>query len=554
MRFNHPDYEVLELLGEGGQANVYLARHRTLERRVAVKLMRPGGHVSMARRMLQEARLIASLRHEHLVEVYDAGLQDGDTPYIVMEYIDGKPLSRWALQRTVTVPMALEVARQVASGLSCAHAAGVVHRDVKPLNIMMLDDPADPGAFCAKLLDFGIARPEDSGETSVGVVVGTVGYMAPECFEGGVVPASDVYSLGVILFRLVSGERGLRGTDIRGVLKAQRRQDRSWSRHPDLVALLESMVAPYPEARPADGAAVVAALDALKPWARFTEPPPAETGLSDVLVSVRGRSSARMYWGLGAAAAVSLTGLVAWGMGWSAPGADALAGLRDATVAAISEDGEELSLLAGEVMPVEEAVDEAPPEPSGARPSEAKPRAARAPAPSAAEPSAPNSSAAAPRVPESKDPPPQAPKSEPVPPPVDTRAADPAADSPAPPDPPPPDVAPDDAVPPGEPAPAPTAFPVGRFSGTIQGRPVTLALTGSPERVRAELTMKVGARSETHVLVGRARPNGSGWSLQAAETDGKWSLDGAVVGDRLDGEVAVNGKRRATLQSRKGGG
>ena len=214
--FDHPEYEVLRRVGSGGQAVVYLARHRTIQREVAVKVLRTGHDASMARRILQDARLVARLRHPHIVEIHDAGTIDDTVPYIVMEYVRGRPLGVWASEQERSASDVLEVIRQVASALAEAHRAGVIHRDVKPQNILMVDGSGpDTPPFSAKLLDFGVARPEDSSETAIGMVIGTVGYMAPESYEGQTVPASDVFALGVLLFRLLSGERGIRASTIR---------------------------------------------------------------------------------------------------------------------------------------------------------------------------------------------------------------------------------------------------------------------------------------------------------------------------------------------------
>ena len=231
--FAHPDYVVVRLLGTGGQAQVFLAHHRTLQRQVAIKVLRDAGDESMARRMLQEARLIANLRHPNLVQVFDAGQSDDGRPYIIMEYIDGLPLHRWQSDQPLSIPDALELAWQVASGLAPAHAAGIVHRDVKPPNILVEDRAGQTGArFCAKLLDFGVARPHNSDETAVGVVIGTIGFMAPEVYDGKPQPASDLFSLGVILHWLLSGQKGLHATAIRSRLLEAPSPDEAW-RDPD---------------------------------------------------------------------------------------------------------------------------------------------------------------------------------------------------------------------------------------------------------------------------------------------------------------------------------
>jgi tRNA A-37 threonylcarbamoyl transferase component Bud32 len=197
-------YRLEAKLGSGGMSTVYLARDETLDRPVAVKVM----HREMSeqedqlQRFRQEARAVAKLTHPNVVAVIDAG-EDGGHPYIVFEYVKGETLKQrigrvGALDTQEAIAYAIEVAR----GLSVAHARNMVHRDIKPQNVLIDEEGR------AKLTDFGISRQlEQDGVTATGRVLGTTDYVAPEQAMGkGVDPRSDVYSLGVVLYEMLIGQ------------------------------------------------------------------------------------------------------------------------------------------------------------------------------------------------------------------------------------------------------------------------------------------------------------------------------------------------------------
>ena len=199
-------YRVLRRLGSGGMATVYLAEDERLGRQVAVKRLHADSPEDVAERFLREARVGASLNHQNLVAVYDA-VPDSEGVLIVMEYVDGETL-RAALDRGPLAPeRALEVLQGVAAALDHVHANGVVHRDVKPANVLL----ARTGPV--KLVDLGIAMAaEGTRLTHTGTVLGTAAYMAPERIEGepgG--PASDVYSLAAVAFEALSAEKAITG-------------------------------------------------------------------------------------------------------------------------------------------------------------------------------------------------------------------------------------------------------------------------------------------------------------------------------------------------------
>jgi eukaryotic-like serine/threonine-protein kinase len=197
-------YRLEAKLGSGGMSTVYLARDETLDRPVAVKVM----HREMSeqedqlQRFRQEARAVAKLTHPNVVSVIDAG-EDGGHPYIVFEYVKGETLKqRIARVGALDTQEAIAYAIEVARGLSVAHARSMVHRDIKPQNVLIDEEGR------AKLTDFGISRQlEQDGMTATGRVLGTTDYVAPEQAMGKAVdPRSDIYSLGVVLYEMLIGQ------------------------------------------------------------------------------------------------------------------------------------------------------------------------------------------------------------------------------------------------------------------------------------------------------------------------------------------------------------
>ena len=198
-------YEIHQRLARGGMAQVYLARDRSLDRPVAVKELAPEFAVdqTFVERFRREAQAAANLSHPNIVGVYDWGTQDG-TYFIVMEYIEGPSLSQVIRHDGPLHPRrAAEIASEVAAALGFAHSRGLVHRDVKPGNVLLT------GTGQSKVTDFGIARALSSGDdelTQAGSVMGTATYFSPEQAQGlPVDPRSDLYSLGVVLFEMITG-------------------------------------------------------------------------------------------------------------------------------------------------------------------------------------------------------------------------------------------------------------------------------------------------------------------------------------------------------------
>jgi eukaryotic-like serine/threonine-protein kinase len=196
-------YELEELVGTGGMSSVYRAQDRLLDRKVALKILHEhyGTDDTYVARFRHEARAVAALSHPNIVTVIDRGDENG-RQFIVFEYVEGENLKRLVERGPVPVATVLELALQVARGLSFAHEHGLVHRDVKPQNVLL------NGNGEAKVTDFGIARSltVSHGMTQTGTVLGTSDYIAPEQAQGRRVDEqSDVYSLGVVLFELLTG-------------------------------------------------------------------------------------------------------------------------------------------------------------------------------------------------------------------------------------------------------------------------------------------------------------------------------------------------------------
>ena len=198
-------YELEELVGTGGMSSVFRARDRQLERRVAIKILHEhyADDPEYLERFRREARAVARLSHPNIVTVIDRG-DDGGRQYIVFEHVEGENVKE-LVQRSGPLPVrrALELALAVADGLAFAHDQGLVHRDVKPQNVLLSSEGE------VKVTDFGIARSlhVDHGVTQTGTVLGTGEYLAPEQASGKPVsPATDVYSLGVVLWELLAGD------------------------------------------------------------------------------------------------------------------------------------------------------------------------------------------------------------------------------------------------------------------------------------------------------------------------------------------------------------
>ena len=263
-----PGYRIVRELGRGGMASVYLAIQESLGRDVALKLLSAqlAAEPAAAERFLREGRIAAKLSHRNIVGVYDVGVYQGQ-PYLTMEYVPGGTVSTDAH----APGEALEIARQIALALDHAHSEGVIHRDLKPENILRRKD----GSYA--LADFGIARTlaSTSTLTQEGTTVGTPHYMSPEQLQGQPLDGrSDIYSLGVLLFQLLTGRLPYRGTD--GAPVGMQHVHAPIPSLPDGMgryqALLDSLMAKSPDQRPATGADAAKRIEALQTSSHATIP------------------------------------------------------------------------------------------------------------------------------------------------------------------------------------------------------------------------------------------------------------------------------------------
>lgn len=202
-------YEIIKSIGEGGMANVYLGHDNILDRNVAIKILRGdlANDEKFVRRFQREALSASSLAHPNIVEMYDVGEDDG-TYYIVMEYVEGKTLKQLLKKRgTLTLSEAIDIMSQLTDGMAHAHDSYIIHRDLKPQNIMIKDDGQ------IKITDFGIAMALNSTQlTQTNSVMGSVHYLPPEQASGkGCTIKSDIYSMGIIFYELLSGSLPFRG-------------------------------------------------------------------------------------------------------------------------------------------------------------------------------------------------------------------------------------------------------------------------------------------------------------------------------------------------------
>lgn len=202
-------YEIVKSIGEGGMANVYLANDKILDRKVAVKVLR--GDLSsddkFIRRFQREALSVSNLSHPNIVEVYDVGEEDGEY-YIVMEYIEGKTLKQLLKKReSLTLTEVIDIMTQLTDGISHAHESYIIHRDIKPQNIMIQDDGR------IKITDFGIAMALNATQlTQTNSVMGSVHYLPPEQASGkGATVKSDIYSMGILMYELLTGTVPFKG-------------------------------------------------------------------------------------------------------------------------------------------------------------------------------------------------------------------------------------------------------------------------------------------------------------------------------------------------------
>ncbi|MDP9262950.1 MAG: PEGA domain-containing protein [Acidobacteriota bacterium] len=270
-------YKIIGEVGKGAMGVVYKATDPTIGRTVALKTMRVDVHGIEAEEMLQrfrnEAKAAGVMNHSNIVTIYDAGEQDG-LFYIAMECIEGVTLHRQlADKRVIAVDKVVEYSRQVCAGLDYAHSHGVVHRDIKPANIMI------EAGGTVKIMDFGIAKSGGQGMTTVGQVLGTPNYMSPEQVKGRPLDGrSDLFSFGVILYEMVTGERPFTGQNVTTIVYKIVHEnpipprDLDVTIHPGLSWIITKALSKSPDDRFQKGADLVQALESYKAYGPAGEP------------------------------------------------------------------------------------------------------------------------------------------------------------------------------------------------------------------------------------------------------------------------------------------
>lgn len=305
--------KIIRLIGEGGMGRVYLGRHAILDLDVAVKVMHD--RFGDRARFLSEARLAAKIRHPHIVGVHHAGIEHGFR-FLVMDYVAGKTLKQLVKERgRLPWREAAGYILQAAQGLAAAHRQAIIHRDVKPSN-MLLD-----AAGCLKVADLGLARfmVDAQPGTVTGQILGTAEYMAPEQAREPrqVTPAADVYALGASLYHLIAGKVPFGGAGIADILVAHRTSPVPDLRRevpdlpPAIAGFVKRLLAKDPIHRPADGSAVVSELEHLLGLATVTTAQAAAPAM-------RSGSRRRFLIGASAAAAMAMV-LVGWSRWNGAP-------------------------------------------------------------------------------------------------------------------------------------------------------------------------------------------------------------------------------------------
>ncbi|MEO7730987.1 MAG: serine/threonine-protein kinase [Kofleriaceae bacterium] len=266
-------YEVVRELGQGGMGTVYLARQVAMDRMVALKLISAGAVRSpeAAVRFEREMKLTAKIEHPNTIRVYDFGEIEGHL-YLTMELLRGRSLGE-VLAETPRLPLdrIVRIATQVARALQAAHAEGVVHRDLKPDNVMLLAQYDERDVV--KVLDFGVAKSMDEGQahmTATGAVIGTPMYLSPEQAMGGAIDArSDLYSFGVVLYQMAAGRLPFTASSITGLLVAHVTElpppllEVAPDVHPGLAALVDELLRKEPAGRPSSARDVERRLDAI---------------------------------------------------------------------------------------------------------------------------------------------------------------------------------------------------------------------------------------------------------------------------------------------------
>ncbi len=247
-------YVLESLIGVGGMSSVYRAEDSSLGRTVAIKMFSPAlASADDLRRQQDEVRMLAALNHPSLVTLFDAVADDDGRAFLVLEFVEGDDLRERLIQDSVDINDTVAIGIDIASALSYVHERGVVHRDIKPGNILVTASSTVPGALAGKLADFGIARLIDAARiTMTGSVLGTASYLSPEQALGHhVTSASDIYSLGLVLLECLTGEKSFPGNGVEAAIARLSRDPVIPDNiEPRVAQLLSAMTAREPLDRP----------------------------------------------------------------------------------------------------------------------------------------------------------------------------------------------------------------------------------------------------------------------------------------------------------------
>ncbi len=218
-------FQIVELIGSGGAGKVYKAIDTTLNKIVAIKKLHSANSTD-AVRFQREAKLAGSLKHANVMRVYDFGITQNEEPYLVLEFVEGKTLDQQLKEQSLPRTVALKIFSQIAAGLSHAHSKGVIHRDIKPGNIILVkgDDPDATANIRPLIVDFGLAKLQEENQslTAPGIGIGTPRYMSPEQIRGGEVDhRSDIYSLGCLMFETLTGSSPFQADSVLEQLEQQ---------------------------------------------------------------------------------------------------------------------------------------------------------------------------------------------------------------------------------------------------------------------------------------------------------------------------------------------
>lgn len=248
-----PDYKIIKTLGSGTMGVVLHVEKHSIP--YALKILRKAGdestHHVRVNRFLREAEVLSKIEHPNVVRIFRSGFpKDSDVPFILMEYVDGRPLTDYIKKGTLSITQKLEIIKQIAMALAAVHKAGILHRDIKPSNILVTPQ------HIAKLSDFGIARISDSSLTMTHEVLGSPAYMPPEAFNSKkmIDSRSDIFSLGVLAYELFTGTKPFHGETVAEMMEAIQHSRPIEPRKliPDLSMSVQKLLAKMIEKRPSD--------------------------------------------------------------------------------------------------------------------------------------------------------------------------------------------------------------------------------------------------------------------------------------------------------------